>query len=179
MILLLALILTQTINIPVTARMPVELCEPTLIVTHHSPSRPKVTGITFWNARDEVSVWVESSCRRVIHWKLLCASEGVRVSPSGGITPYRSWWCPDSTDPQNCGWTGSPTLVTFRPAPNYWLHNGSVTTVVCTFDWSACGQADLNGDCKVNDVDAKALAESEAWNRLEAWAWLQDEWSGG
>lgn len=175
MILFLALLFAQTVNVPVTARMPLELCEPTLTVTHHSATRPRVEALTFWNSHDAVPVWVESSCRRAIRWELRCASVGIEVSPSSGITPVRTWWCPDNTDPRNCGWIGSPTLVSFRPTRNYFSHDGSVTPVTCVFEWTACPQADLDGDCVADAHDAKWLAESEAWNRLEVWAWLQNE----
>lgn len=175
MILSLVLLFAQTLHVPVTARMPIELCEPDLIVTHHSPTRPRVTGITFWNAKDGVLVWVESSCRRAVRWELRCASEGITVSPSSGITPHRTWWCPDITDPRNCGWIGSPTLVTFRPTHKFWSHDGSVTSVTCMFEWTPCPQADMTNDCVVDAADAKWLAESEAHNRLRVWADLMNE----
>lgn len=183
MILSLAILFAPTVEVPSERDTPFVFCIPQLVVTVQNQAHEVTTDrIILWNDGDERWLEIRSSCARpfrfgVIRWSASCDDPCIDVSPAFGITPGLAEIRQQKID-------SAPY------APLAW-QDYSVSTIramsgclpgrmerVCRVEWEACPMSDLTGDCRVTLADAAELAGWSARNRLEMFAWMQNEWKG-
>lgn len=155
-----ALLAQSPIPLEIRNHVPIEVCVPVLSIDPQPPV------YTFWSRDWDKVLWLRSDC--------------------GGMPSLRTacrWWveCDDSDDPPRVyvepasGLVVGEKTVTLRSGLARWAPSGSYYTR-CELSWVACPVGDMDADCDVDADDVRKLATSEAWNRLEVFAYLQREY---
>ena len=151
---LIALLLTfgqSRISVDLRIEKPWTMCVPVLLV---EPASPK---FTFHHRTDFERVWFRGTCERpCVRWAMTCPEGVIEEVPSHGIV------CEE--------WRFFPLQPLFT---NFIAGSHPVT---CELSWEPCPQGDVTGDCEVDLEDVKTLAASDAWNRLQVFQYVQEDW---
>lgn len=160
----LLLVLGQTLDVPIEVRLPIPVCAPEVVgVNGMPPTSPEWSPLVLYRPGESVRFVVASTCHYprwiCLNYTVDCTANCVQY-----FGPYRT--------PGKEEWPIDISGVLVASA-DCWEAAGPYR---CFITYYATSLGDMNGDCKTDSVDVRLIGQSQAWNRLQIFALIQNDW---